>query len=234
MSLRCADSRFAKPRSFPERERFYSFCIVQKEPKSTPEVCEPLDSGDDSKLCRKWFCKAFRRLVPKAVLPAKRRRKGFESVRKGYRSADARLRFFEKGLLHCKLTVGCRRWNVWLLVSFGVVRSRCRCALKKAFLCRLALHEPKKRLYRETKKFHYQKALRTSLKATFLRTKISFARTFLRCPQKISIFTNQKLFFCTNLFYCHPKQLFSTLRRPFVPPLTYCPQRIQLFFCCSL
>ena len=34
-------------------KRVYSFCVVQKEPKSTPEVCEPLDSGDDSKLCRK-------------------------------------------------------------------------------------------------------------------------------------------------------------------------------------
>ena len=48
-----ADSRFAKPRCSLQRERFYSFCVVQKEPKSTPEVCEPLDSGDDSKLCRK-------------------------------------------------------------------------------------------------------------------------------------------------------------------------------------
>ncbi len=26
-----------------------------KRTKSTPEVCEPLDSGDDSKLCRKYF-----------------------------------------------------------------------------------------------------------------------------------------------------------------------------------
>ena len=76
-----------------------SFCVVQKEPKSTPEVCEPLDSGDDSKLCRKKFSKVFRRLVPKPVLPAKRRRKGFESVRKGYRSADARPMFFRKGII---------------------------------------------------------------------------------------------------------------------------------------
>ena len=37
-----------------------SFCVVQKEPKSTPEVCEPLDSGDDSKHCRELFCKNFR------------------------------------------------------------------------------------------------------------------------------------------------------------------------------
>ena len=47
--------------------------------------------------------------------------------------------------------------------------------------------------------FHQQKTLRTSLKATFLRTKTSFAHAFLRCPQKIPIFTNQKPFFFTNL-----------------------------------
>ena len=70
-----------------------------KRTKSTPEVCEPLDSGDDSKLCRKRLCENFRRLLSKPVLPAKRRRKGFESVRKGYRSADARLMFFEKVVL---------------------------------------------------------------------------------------------------------------------------------------
>ena len=40
---------------------------------------------------------------------------------------------FEKEKVYCKLTVSCRGWNVWLLVSFGVVRSRCRCALKKVF-----------------------------------------------------------------------------------------------------
>ena len=45
---------------------------------------------------------------------------------------------------------------------------------------------------------------------------------------------NQKPFFCTNLFYCHPKQSFSTLHLPFQPPLTYCLQRMRLFFWCSL
>ena len=30
LRLRCADSRFAEPRSFPERERVVTFCIVQK------------------------------------------------------------------------------------------------------------------------------------------------------------------------------------------------------------
>ena len=71
----CAASRFAKPRNFLKKvlivavrkchcgalirglqnldalckgDVFRAFCVVQKEPKSTPEVCEPLDSGDDS------------------------------------------------------------------------------------------------------------------------------------------------------------------------------------------
>ena len=109
LRLRCADSRFAEPRSFPAKGTFFVLFACTKSTKSTPEVCEPLDSGDDSKLCRKRFCKAFRRLMSKPVLPAKRRRKGFESVRKGYRSADARLMFFGKEIVYCKLTVGCRR-----------------------------------------------------------------------------------------------------------------------------
>ena len=40
----CALIRGLQNLGTPERERFYSFCVVQKEPKSTPEVCEPLDS----------------------------------------------------------------------------------------------------------------------------------------------------------------------------------------------
>ena len=131
----CADSRFGEPRNSLKKvlivavrscgcgvlirglqnlgssrkgDGFILFACT-KRTKSTPEVCEPLDSGDDSKLCRKKFSKVFRRLVPKPVLPTKRRRKGFESVRKGYRSADARLMFFENGLLYSKLTEGFHR-----------------------------------------------------------------------------------------------------------------------------
>ena len=65
--------------------------------------------GDDSKLCRKRLRRNFRRHVSKPVLSAKRRRRGFESVRKGYRTADARPLFFEKEILYCKLTVSFRR-----------------------------------------------------------------------------------------------------------------------------
>ena len=55
----CALIRGLENLGTPERERFYSFCVVQKEPKSTPEGCDPLDSGDDSKLCRRRFQQSF-------------------------------------------------------------------------------------------------------------------------------------------------------------------------------
>ena len=92
--------------------------------------------------------------MPKPVLPAKQWSKGFESVRKGYRSADARPIFYENGLLYCKLTVASDIQKGLLHVSFGVVQSRCRCALKKAFLYRFALYEPKKTPLSRIKKIH--------------------------------------------------------------------------------
>ena len=82
--------------------------------------------------------------MPKPVLPAKRRRKGFESVRKDSCRAYARPLFFEKELLYCKLTAASAIQKGLLRVSFGAVGSRCRCALKKALLYRIALHELKK------------------------------------------------------------------------------------------
>ena len=106
----------------PKGNEFILFACT-KRTKSTPEVCEPLDSGDDSKLCRKRLCENFRRLLSKPVLPAKRRRKGFESVRKGYRSADARLIFFEKEKVYCKLTAASAIQKGLLHVSFGAVES---------------------------------------------------------------------------------------------------------------
>jgi hypothetical protein len=119
--------------------------------------------------------------MPKPVLPAKRRRKGFESVRKGYRSADARLLFFENGLLYCKLTVASGIRKGLLLVSFVAVGSRCRCELKNTFLYRVALHELKKQPFSANQKvFLLQKALRTVLKNRLLCAKnLLFAQTFL-------------------------------------------------------
>ena len=104
LPLWCTDSRFAEPRSFLRKGRFSCFSLVRKEPKVHQRFANLWTPRSDSKLCRKRFCKAFRWLLPKPVLPAKRRRKGFESVRKGYRSADARLIFFENEKVYCKLT----------------------------------------------------------------------------------------------------------------------------------
>ena len=47
--LRRAESRFGKPRSSRKGDGFILFACT-KRTKSTPEVCEPLDSGDDSNL----------------------------------------------------------------------------------------------------------------------------------------------------------------------------------------
>ena len=88
-----------------EGERGVTFCIVQK---VTKKHAGRSPATHDSKLCRKSLRKVFRRLMPKPVLPAKRRRKGFESVRKGGCTANARPLFFKKELLYCKLTVSCR------------------------------------------------------------------------------------------------------------------------------
>ena len=72
--------------------------------------------------------------MTKPVLSAKRRRKGFESVRKGYRSANARPMFFENGLLYCKLTVASDIWKGLLHVSLGAVGSWSFCALKQGLI----------------------------------------------------------------------------------------------------
>ena len=196
LRLRCADSRFAKPWKFPKGRRFYSFCVVQKEPKSTPEVCEPLDSGDDSKLCRKWFCRNFRRHVTKPVLPTKRRRKGFESVRKGYRSADARLIFFENGLLYCKLTVASGIRKGLLHVSFGAVGSCCRSALRKSFSLSVG----------------FIWAEKTAFSAN---QKIFFCRKLYALSSKAAFFMYQKPFFRTNL------SLFTIQSNPFLPSISH-------------
>ena len=95
----CADSRFAKPRNFLRKERFSYFSRVRKVPKVHQRFANLWTPGSIQSSAGSEFAKAFRRLLPKPVLPAKRRRKGFESVRKGYRSTDARLMFFRKRII---------------------------------------------------------------------------------------------------------------------------------------
>ena len=123
LRLRRAGSRFAKPRSSLRKERFSYFSRVRKVPKVHQRFANLWTPGTIQSSAGSDFAEAFRRILSKPVLPAKRRRKGFESVRKGYRSADARLIFFENGLLYCKLTVASDIQKGLLHVSFGAVGS---------------------------------------------------------------------------------------------------------------
>ena len=188
--------------------------------------------------------------MSKPVLPAKRRRKGFESVRKGYRSADARLIFFENGLLYCKLTAASAIPKGLLHVSFCAVGSWSFAVLKWVFSLSDCFAWAEKTPLSRIKKIFISRNFTNLTQGRFLRTKTSFAHAFLRCPQKFSFsqtkrfsfaesftnypqkppfFTYKKPFIRTNLFYCHPKQSFFALRLPFAPPLTYCPQKNSIF-----
>ncbi len=76
------------------------------------------------------------------------------------------------------------------------------------------MHELKKYAFSANQKVFFCRKFYELHSKPFLRTKTSFARTFLRCPQKIPIFTNQKLFFRTNLSLLPSK---ATLFHPPLP-----------------
>ena len=101
------------------------------------------------------------------------RRWGFESVRKGSRTSDARLQSFKNGLFCCKLTVASGIQKGLLHVSLGVVQSWSFACWEKAFLYRLALHESKKQAcFAKQKRFFFVETLSNyTRKLPFLRTK---------------------------------------------------------------
>ena len=191
-----------------EVERVVTFCIVQK---VTKKHAGRSPATHDSKLCRKWVCKNFRRLLPKPVLPAQRRRKGFESVRKGDCTADARLIFFEKELLYYKLTVGCRRWNLQLRVSFVAVRNWNFCMLKNAFLYRVTLHELKNCSFPQNKSFPFTESFTYFAQSRFLTHKNFFCSYLSSLSAKISNFHKPKVFLSYKPF------LIPTKSNPFSP-----------------
>ena len=80
------------------------FSLLRKERGVAQRVATLWTPRDGSKLYRLYFFVTFPTFVPKPVCGATRFFGCFEPVRKGYCSADARLLFFEKGLLYCKLT----------------------------------------------------------------------------------------------------------------------------------
>ena len=146
--------------------------------------------------------------MSKPVLSAKRRRKGFESVRKDSCIADARLMFFEKEKVYCKLTVANDIQKGLLHVSLGAVGSCCRGALRNGFSLSVSFAWAEKTLFSRTKKFFVSRKLYELHSKPFLRTKASFVRAFLRCSQKIPIFTNQKPFFAQTFTNCPQKPPF--------------------------
>ena len=87
----------------PTRNVFILFAST-KRTGSSPEGCDPLDSGDGSKLYRLCFFVILPALVPTPACGATHFFGCFEPVRKGCCSADARPLFFENGRLYSKLT----------------------------------------------------------------------------------------------------------------------------------
>ena len=86
------------------KETVLFFSLLRKEPKVAQRVATLWTPRDGSKLYRLYFFVIFPPSVPKPAYGATRFFGCFEPVRKGYCSADARLIFFENGLLYCKLT----------------------------------------------------------------------------------------------------------------------------------
>ena len=108
----------------PERETGLFFLLLQKEPKSSRDfVLRPRFKTLQNNIFRELPA-----LVPKPVYGATHFFGCFEPVRKGSCSADARLIFFENGLLYCKLTGASRIRKGWLLVIFVAVEI-CFCSM---------------------------------------------------------------------------------------------------------
>ena len=128
------------------------------------------------------------------------RRWGFESVRKGYHSANARLRSFEKESSFCKLTVASGIWKELLHVSLGAVQKCCRSGFIKGFSF-----------------FHclawIEKAAFSAKLKTFL-----FSENLPKRPQKQHFFANQTLFIYTSPSLSLSKAtLFHLKHRKFAP-----------------
>ena len=143
------------------------------------------------------------------------RRWGFESVRKGSYTADARLLTFEKGMLYCKLTVADDIWKGLLHVSLGAVGSWSFSVFRKSFSLSVGFTwvenanffrkqklffskwpciNRKSRLFRKTKRFLLQKAFLTALKSClFYAQKFSLSVGFA-WVENADFFCNQKAF----------------------------------------
>ena len=134
-----ADSRFAKPRSSLQGSTDWYFLHRAKSTAKTRRGLRPSGLPGTIQISARYEILAemtgHHQVTGRTKIcsVAEYRRWGFESVRKGYLCADARLRSFEKGLFCCKLTVGFRGWNLVLHVSLGAVRNWSFAVLIKSF-----------------------------------------------------------------------------------------------------
>ena len=104
-----------------QRGRFYVLFASTKRTKSSRRAAALSTPGKRFKTLRNIFFVTFPALVPKPVYGATLFFGGFEPVRKGSCSADARPLFFENGIPHCKLTGASRIRKGQLHVIFVAV-----------------------------------------------------------------------------------------------------------------
>ena len=112
--LRRAESRFVEPRSSRQGSTDWYFLRRAKSTAKTRRGLRPSGLRGAIQISARYMAFAKVTGVHQVTGHAENcnlsryRRRGFESVRKESRSADARLLTFEKGMLYCKLTVGFR------------------------------------------------------------------------------------------------------------------------------
>ena len=126
------------------------------------------------------------------------------------------------------------------LKSFSLAESFTNFTQSHFYAQKRLLHVPffavcKKFPFLQTKSFSFAQTFFIAIQSNSFLPSISLRNTLNLLSAKISYFHKPKAFYSHKLFFnYHPKQLFFALRHPFAPPLTYCLQRMQLFFCCSL
>ena len=131
------------------------------------------------------------------------RRWGFESVRKGCCTSDARLQSFEKELFCCKLTVGVRGWNLWLHVSLGIVEKCCLSGFVKSFSLSVGLAWAENTNFCRKQKHFFSKWPCMIRKKPFSSIKnAAILENFSNCTWKSLFFQAKSLFFAQTLACC--------------------------------
>ena len=198
----CAETRFAEPRSFLRKERFSCFLRCAKR---TKKHTGRSPATHDSKLCRKRFCKAFGGFCRNRFCL---QNAGVKALNRCERVTVVQTQdwcFSEKELLYCKLTVGCCRWNLQLLVSFGAAGSWSFAALKLIFSLSVGFALTEKITFFANQKFSIQKAYEPPSKAALLHTKALHLHKPFLAVRKYFQFLQTKSFSFAQTFFIATK-----------------------------